>query len=99
MIASGLPVTNDLRHTIVTNPQAPPVPESSASGRPCSEVGLPSAAPHFAIARGSWAFYGPGLVPPPLPPAAAASMSSVSAAHQNGFGATARRDGWWIKPL
>jgi hypothetical protein len=26
-------------------------------------------------------------------------MSSVSAAHQNGFGATSRRDGWWVKPL
>jgi hypothetical protein len=26
-------------------------------------------------------------------------MTSVSAAHQNGFGATARRDGWWVKPL
>jgi len=26
-------------------------------------------------------------------------MTSVSSAHQNGFGATARRDGWWVKPL
>src|SRR5262249_8868629 len=48
-----------------------------------------------SLARVQGAPYGPRLVRGALP----GNMSSLQAAHRNGFGATARRDQWWAKPL